>query len=255
MKRKNRLVITFLMMGIIWGIGTQLSNNLVSADHLDSIGSTLYQYERYVEEERYDNAKSLLSTHRDDIIELFETKEKVLANDLIDLLDTNIAVVNDNSFNHWFKSKQAQSLVLAVDSINNPNDPIWLRWKKDLEQSLSTYLSSQSATPAQMQQLVTQWEIMSPALKISLEEDQYNKIASSYKQINVNGNFEGNTEQLETVFRQTQMLDINNSSDSRAAINFIWMISVVGGFITVTLSYVAWKKYKGEKINQKRMIN
>ncbi|HLS08269.1 sporulation protein YpjB [Lentibacillus sp.] len=30
-------------------------------------------------------------------------------------------------------------------------------------------------------------------------------------------------------------------------IPFYWMVGIVGGSIAITLSYVGWKKYKGEK--------
>ncbi|WP_010530806.1 sporulation protein YpjB [Lentibacillus jeotgali] len=31
---------------------------------------------------------------------------------------------------------------------------------------------------------------------------------------------------------------------------FYWMVGIVGGSIAITLSYVSWRKYKGEKKKQ-----
>ncbi|GGA61409.1 sporulation protein YpjB [Ornithinibacillus halotolerans] len=36
--------------------------------------------------------------------------------------------------------------------------------------------------------------------------------------------------------------------------SFIWLIIVIGGIIASTLSYVSWRKYKGEK-EQKQLSN
>lgn len=31
---------------------------------------------------------------------------------------------------------------------------------------------------------------------------------------------------------------------------FLWMVGIVGGSIAITLSYVSWRKYRGEKKKQ-----
>lgn len=36
------------------------------------------------------------------------------------------------------------------------------------------------------------------------------------------------------------------------AIPFYWMIMLIGGIIIITLSYVSWRKYKGEKKNSQK---
>ena|GEM_PF-3289062 len=36
---------------------------------------------------------------------------------------------------------------------------------------------------------------------------------------------------------------------------FYWMILVIGGIIVIALSYVAWRKYRGHKLRQKRDTN
>lgn len=37
-----------------------------------------------------------------------------------------------------------------------------------------------------------------------------------------------------------------------SAIPFYWMIMLIGGIIIITLSYVSWRKYKGEKKSSKK---
>jgi len=37
-------------------------------------------------------------------------------------------------------------------------------------------------------------------------------------------------------------------------ISFFSLILLIGGLIIVTLSYVAWKKYKGQKLKHKKKI-
>lgn len=44
---------------------------------------------------------------------------------------------------------------------------------------------------------------------------------------------------------QTQLL--MTSSNNTDMIPFYWMVAIVGGCIAITLTYVSWRKYKGEK--------
>lgn len=36
---------------------------------------------------------------------------------------------------------------------------------------------------------------------------------------------------------------------------FYWMILLIGGIIVIALTYVAWRKYRGHKLRQKRDTN
>jgi len=36
---------------------------------------------------------------------------------------------------------------------------------------------------------------------------------------------------------------------------FYWMITLIGGIIMITLTYVSWRKYKGQKQQKKRDVN
>ncbi len=58
-----------------------------------------------------------------------------------------------------------------------------------------------------------------------------------------------------TISYAKQLIPINNpyimSSNNKAdMIPFYWMVAIVGGCIAVTLTYVSWRKYKGEKKKQ-----
>jgi len=43
----------------------------------------------------------------------------------------------------------------------------------------------------------------------------------------------------------------DTSVKSKEMIPFFWMVLIVGGCIAITLSYVSWRKYKGEKNKKK----
>ncbi|MBP1949578.1 sporulation protein YpjB [Virgibacillus litoralis] len=43
---------------------------------------------------------------------------------------------------------------------------------------------------------------------------------------------------------------IMSSNNNAEMMPFYWMVTIVGGCIAVTLTYVSWRKYKGEKKKQ-----
>ncbi|WP_284141304.1 MULTISPECIES: sporulation protein YpjB [unclassified Virgibacillus] len=43
-----------------------------------------------------------------------------------------------------------------------------------------------------------------------------------------------------------------DTKESSGMIPLFWIIIIVGGCIALTLSYVSWRKYKGEKNKQKQ---
>ncbi|WP_186577789.1 sporulation protein YpjB [Aquibacillus kalidii] len=252
MRHKTSHVIILLTLSLLIGIGTLSFQATTLANH-KSLVETVHQYDRFVEQQRYDSAKALLTDHKAAITKLFEDNAPNLLDELSALLETNVEVINDKTFSKEYKRAQSLSLLLAVDSVNNPEDPIWFKWKTDLEQTVSTLMSAEDVNQNQLQTLISEWTIMKPALQLSLDEENYQQLATAFR--NLENNEGTKKQELQTVFNEMQTINLTDSLNPKNSINFVWMILIVGGFITLTLSYVAWKKYKGEKISQKQMIN
>ncbi|WP_439144714.1 sporulation protein YpjB [Virgibacillus salinus] len=58
-----------------------------------------------------------------------------------------------------------------------------------------------------------------------------------------------------TISYAKQIIPVKNqiilsSNNNAEMIPFYWMLTIVGGCIAVTLTYVSWRKYKGEKKKQ-----
>lgn len=58
-----------------------------------------------------------------------------------------------------------------------------------------------------------------------------------------------------TIIYAKQIIPVNNqfimsSNNNAEMIPFYWMVTIVGGCIAVTLTYVSWRKYKAEKKKQ-----
>ncbi|MBM7569842.1 sporulation protein YpjB [Aquibacillus albus] len=220
------------------------------------VSSTLYQYERFVEDGRYTSAYNLLQNHKEALAQLFKNETPDSSDELISLLDKNLAMIQDSSIKKTNKLSNALSLVFAVDSIIHPHDPAWLSWKKNLEDRIITYSNQTEISNKQLEQINSDWKIINPALRISLAEENYERLESTFESFKQNPNQDVNAQEFVTVFRETSILDVSNTNQKEDSTSFLWLIFVVGGVIMITLSYVGWKKYKGEKNkSQKQTTN
>ncbi|MCT2537370.1 sporulation protein YpjB [Aquibacillus koreensis] len=248
-QKKHYIIISIFIIGILWSIESQfLHSTTVSAHHSD-ISQTIYQYDRYVTEERFQQAYTLLSNHEHELSTLFERLDDDVKSELNQLVTNNLNVVREQSFSNQYKSRQAQTLLLAVDAIENAKNPLWMTWKYRLQTTLNEYVEAEEVSKDQIDQVIEEWEIMKPALHVALEPDQFSELTASFQTLSEYDRLSGGSDELKTVFYQTQLIE-KLSASSKGRLNFIWLLSVVGGCITVTLSYVTWKKYKGEKQNE-----
>ncbi|MRH42417.1 hypothetical protein GH741_06935 [Aquibacillus halophilus] len=256
MNIKKKLLLIVVLIGVCLGIGNHLSLKTILAHHTD-LSETLFQYERYIAEERFDKASLLLSEHKEEISELIVNEvPEDLQNDFFSLLDENLSAASDESIDKQTKQNHALSLLLAIDSINNENSLIVKKWKSTLEDSISTILEGENVTDEQIRQITTNWDIMKLSMASILTDEEYTQLDKTYSNLAKVPTESNKSEQLEVTFSQmneTVISDVDNEEDG---LTFTWMILIVGGFITLTLSYVGWQKYKGEKKKrQKQTLN
>lgn len=64
---------------------------------------------------------------------------------------------------------------------------------------------------------------------------------------------------LISIFKLNESYARHESYDSQvklaSIVPFYWVIMLIGGIILIALSYVGWRKYKGEKSDHKRDVN
>ncbi|WP_407268684.1 sporulation protein YpjB [Radiobacillus sp. PE A8.2] len=255
-----KLLKVAIIMVLIYSVSSPITRS-VFAHHTD-LDATLYQYERLIKEERYEQAETLLLSHKDDLTKLFTNHTATqIASGLGYLLESNLTIVNDNEVDHQTKKVEALRLVLAVDALTNPESPILATWASDMESSLKSVVEEQHVySDSELEELLTAWSIVKPAMQIYLETDQFYQLQESYQNLEayaVNGQ---QVNPITEVYRQMGQIQPSNAHDGKEEkkdLTFIWMITIVGGFIFLTLAYVATKKYKAEKHkneNQKQSI-
>lgn len=227
--------------------------SVIEADEIEA-SSIAYQYERYITEERYQMANDWLKEHQE-VIHLAANTDLEKSQAVIgELIHQNLEIVNDTSIGRVEKLHNAMSLVIALDALENNEQPIWEKTKESLHDTVESVLAEGIASESKREEIISQWEILQPTLSIMLEEEDYYELVSAYNRLYDVRN-ETNMEPFQVVFRQAELMDIVIPAEQGTYLSFYWIILIVGGVIILTLTYVAWRKYKGQKRKNQKQRN
>ncbi|WP_079709688.1 sporulation protein YpjB [Paraliobacillus ryukyuensis] len=206
--------------------------------------SVSYTYERYVTEQQYSLAEQWLSTHTEEIDSMMYTENQQVQAIINELISHNLDTVMRDDVPASYKVNAARSLVIALDAIKQHDDPLWMKSKQALDKSLQSVIETGNYSSERLEDILTHWQMLQPALQIVLSEEDFSALNEAFSQLNVESvNAVQNTK---AVFKQSQLIDVQTTTQGDP-LSFYWIILMVGGAIIVTLSYVAWRKYKAEK--------
>ncbi|CQR46680.1 Sporulation protein YpjB (SpoYpjB) [Paraliobacillus sp. PM-2] len=224
---------------------TLIGLGFVAVTNAMESSSVSYSYERYVSEKRYDRAEQWLENHTSEIEALMQSANGEKQTVLKELIRHNLEIINRSDIAHNYKLNNARSLVIAIDAIEKPNHPLLVKSKQALDKSLESVLASGDFSQQKINNILTHWEMLKPALQVALDKDEFQQLDLLFS--NLGKETLNIKEDTESVFKYSQLIDIHTTTAQGDPLSFYWIILMVGGIIIITLSYVAWKKYKGEK--------
>ncbi|WP_053219413.1 sporulation protein YpjB [Virgibacillus senegalensis] len=242
----NRTRYLLLFLVFLLALGAFFPFFSVYAHHQD-VHSSIYQYVRYIQEERYTEAENLLNQHSREFVEYAAGRTENM--DMVeDVLERNLQTVATPSEEKSQKYSHAMSLLLVYDALRKGDEPLWLTWKKEIQKELDI-LANRENPPAKedINRLAIRWNIVEPALKLVGEEEAYFETSAAIHYLLASADSPSWKEQLITASGKLQQIEIGEEETLKKNLTLIFMVAAVGGFIIITLSYVAWKKYKGER--------
>lgn len=245
----KKLMVRYILLFSLFLLMTTLSHVIpLKADQSSSIS---YSYERFVAEQRYDLAKRWLDSHTASLQASFASADQENQERINELIRHNKEILNRSDISANYKLNTARSLVIALDAMTESSQSIWIKSKQALEDSLISLVESGDYSKQRIDSILTHWDMLKPALQIVLEDDDYTLLANEFAKLQQS---EHDREVVtKSVINQYQLIDIETTSQSDA-LSFYWIILMVGGVIILTLSYVAWRKYKAEKKRKQKQL-
>lgn len=163
-------------------------------------------------------------------------------------------------------SERQQKLLqfrLTVNAVTNKHHPLWRDTEKLVLEPLNKAIEASKAGETNQFQMhlnefLTNYEIIRPSLAISLPEHQSERYDSYIKYLehvrSSLGQSSQKNKQLLEIQREFQSLFQKQEKQSSAEPELLGLIYIIGSFIAITLIYVGWRKYKGER-KKKQMKN
>ncbi|UOQ85866.1 sporulation protein YpjB [Gracilibacillus salinarum] len=206
----------------------------------------MYTFERLVQEQRYDVALQLMENNKSTILETAASEKNEYEAVMQQYLESGTEVLQDESASYSEKRMAAQQILILWDAIQNENAPLWTTWKQELDKKMERILAKESVSTEDIEEIAYYVQVISPVAKLHLDDEQYQDYQASISLL-TNNQEQSNEKELEETFSHISQLNSDTMNHANAEYTK-WLIFIVFGFIFLSLSYVAWAKYRGEAV-------
>jgi sporulation protein YpjB len=250
------LKIVYVLMILI--IGFPISSHANGHDHWGKLDQISDQALQLVKQERYEEAKGMLNYFSDEFLKVNLDNQTYSMDELRVITvthDSALEAVNSTSLTLEDRVKKVTQFRLVIDAIRSEHQPLWT----EMEYSIMTTFNQMKETVVegdnqtyqnQLDSFISKYDMIHPSLKVDVSPLTVQRLDSHVSFLDSYRN-----EALKTSTRLQQMeqmeLDLRtifeNMSEDDADPSLIWVMISTGSVIILTLSYVAWRKYKGDK--------
>jgi sporulation protein YpjB len=212
---------------------------------------------------RYEDAKKILETFsdkfstvtvKDQNFTMDELRIVTIAHNEAVEATTNASMDPDERINRVTKFR------LVIDAISSTKEPLWTEMKEPIlavynEVKTAALNGETEAFHESLNSFLALYEIVYPSMKIDVSSEKIQKLDT---RINFVDQYRmeilsDNDARQELLILETDLQTIfDGLSEDEADPSLWWVIISTGSIIILTLSYVGWRKYKGEREKSKK---
>lgn len=247
--------ILLLAMVLLFAPITVNAKQETQMERLDNISDEALQMVKF---HRYDDAKKLLDYFMDQFTSI-PGKEKPLTMDELRIVrqsqDEAVEATASADMKYEERINKVTKFRLVIDAISTSHQPLWTAMEDQIMSAVGQ--AKEAAHKGDTEQFHTSfnkflslYNVIYPSMKIDVPVDNIQKIDTRINFIDdyrsqVVKNQKGQ-EELDSL--ETDLKTLFDSMDEDQADPSIWWVIIsTGSIIIMTLSYVGWRKYKGEK--------
>lgn len=252
---KFKVALFIIIILILAPVTIHANHHISSIEKLDQISDEAL---RMVKSSRYEDAKKLLEyfsnefftyTMENDVFSIDEKRIVTIAQ------NEAIEAMGDGSMNHDERINRVTKFRLAIDAITSSNQPLWTQ----MEDPMMTVLGGMKEAALQgeneqfhahLNSFLSLYEVIYPSIKIDAPIQRVQNIDA---RINFIDEYRAEILSDDKSRQEIEVLEadlkalFDDMSEDEADPSLWWVIITTGSIIIVTLSYVGWRKYKGEK--------
>lgn len=243
------LIIFLFQTSIVFAYESEQNWNKINelADHVLQLGK----------QKKYEEAKKVI-THFSSIflknaaekgLSMEEMKMVIYSYEQAESALTSVKMNDEERLNKLLQFR------LTVNAVTNEHQPLWRDTETFVLEPLNKAIEAnkegeRNQFQMYLNEFLTNYEVIRPSVVISLPEHESERYDSYIKYLeHYRNKLEDSTEknkQLSEIQREFQLLFQKNKHSS-AEPELLGLIYTIGSIIAITLIYVGWRKYKGDK--------
>ncbi|GAE25057.1 hypothetical protein JCM9140_1027 [Halalkalibacter wakoensis JCM 9140] len=211
-----------------------------------------------VKQENYDEAKQMLDYFSVSFLDIDFQEEGVTMTSLRTVTGSFESAVDAVTAIDMAVDQRVYKVTafrLAVDALSSEHHPLWLQTEKSVMNALASMKEAYSdgenqAYQHRFNEFLRHYEMIRPALFINLEPQQLQKIDS---QVTFLERMRSESVDQDKVISHIELMEsewgnlYQRVKEDAADPSLWWVMFTIGGMITMSLSYVGYRKYKAEK--------
>ncbi|RIW33135.1 sporulation protein YpjB [Bacillus salacetis] len=230
-----------------------------SLSELDSISDEALQMAK---SGRYDEAKQLLQYFSDKFAEVNARNRSFTMDELRILTVSHESALQSLANSSESIEQRMNSVItfrLVMDTIYSQHQPLWTEMEKPIMSAFQQVQDAASTGDAEeyqtrLNQFLTKYSIIQPSIKLDVPVEKVQQLDSRITFIdryrNEDGSVKETMNELNTLENDLEDL-FDGLTEDEADPSLWWVITTTGSIIILTLSYVGWRKYRGESQHSK----
>ncbi|MFX3622804.1 MAG: sporulation protein YpjB [Ectobacillus sp.] len=245
---------------IIWALLSLMPLQIYAAPaQRDSLNQLLDESLQLVKQEEYEKAKKILTYFSEDYVAKGVLPEHTR---VVSLAYNKAVQAMGDGTSQREKEADMLALRLAVDAESSKYQPLWLSRQGAVMTAfykMEQAIKQEEGTKFQhaLNEFLYEFDIIYPSLAIDLSKEELRRINAHLSYLeeyrttmakHANGQMQMKVirKDMEDVFRYPNKDEADPS--------LIWVMITTGGIIVFTLSYVGWRKYRGEQEKHKKRM-
>ena len=251
-----------LLVVLIWFIIPQNSSFGQTSSSLDQLDALSDKALEMAKLDRYEDSEKML-TYFSTLFLQITAKESIFNMDELRIItvahNEALASIQDESLINSEKIKAVTKFRLVIDAVKSTHQPLWTNMESSMMETFTqTKEAAHQQNSEKFQQelslLLAQYDMIYPSLKVDLSSEVIQQLDTRIQFINQSRTelMSDQKAQLELDALQYDLKSIfENMDEDEADPSLWWVIISTGSIIILTLSYVGWKKYQGDKEEKK----
>ncbi|WP_017755562.1 sporulation protein YpjB [Calidifontibacillus oryziterrae] len=252
----NKKIISVMFVLILYLSQIAFANNELTWSDFDSMTDKALLLTK---QGKYAEAKQTLTNFSEQFVKHFPKDDNISMNDLRVITisaDEAIRAVTAVSLSDSERIRKVTQLRLALDALHSEHQPMWRAMEETVLQSfanLKEFALSGDTEKFKLQynQFSVAIDTIYPSLVLDLDPEVISRLDSHLRFLETYDRItEQNKKEHMTLMEEDMYNLFGKTRGDQADPSLVWVMVTTGSVILVTLVYVAWRKYKGERISK-----